>query len=222
LSGKTMFIKFYAPWCGHCKDMAVAWKQLEEDYSESETFMVGNVNCASRKGKELCKGNKIESFPTILLGQNPEDLEIYHGDRSYYAMKQFAKMFFVEKCGPFRLDLCDEHNTTRLKKFMTMSAEKLEMKQKLADSKMRIAMPVLERCKAYKTGVTDRHELNRMTGGIDTGKYDSLTNPKRMTAEETEELNKQQKKAAEAEKAADLEFEQQEAAHKKATEGSST
>ena len=39
------FIKFYAPWCGHCKDMAVAWTALAERFADHPRVIIASVDC---------------------------------------------------------------------------------------------------------------------------------------------------------------------------------
>ena len=38
------FIKFYAPWCGHCKKLAPVWGELAEQFSNSNELRIGMVS----------------------------------------------------------------------------------------------------------------------------------------------------------------------------------
>ena len=47
-SGKTAFIKFFAPWCGHCKKMKPDWDKLMEAYAGSATELVAEGKLLQR------------------------------------------------------------------------------------------------------------------------------------------------------------------------------
>lgn len=90
VAGKTLFVKFFAPWCGHCKKMKPAWDQLMEEYEDSETVLIGDVDCIGN-GKPLCDKVGVQGFPTIKYG-DPDNLEPYQGGRDFDALNQFARV----------------------------------------------------------------------------------------------------------------------------------
>jgi thiol-disulfide isomerase/thioredoxin len=48
-SGYPWFIKYYAPWCGHCKNMAPIWTTLAA--KEDRPVNVAEVNCETHRGR---------------------------------------------------------------------------------------------------------------------------------------------------------------------------
>ena len=69
-------IKFYAPWCDHCRAMAPAWADLAGEMKGK--LRIGQVNC--NEETKLCRDIQLRGYPTILFFQGGEKIE-YDGLR---------------------------------------------------------------------------------------------------------------------------------------------
>ncbi|KAJ3865039.1 protein disulfide isomerase [Lentinula novae-zelandiae] len=81
-----VFVKFFAPWCGHCKKLAPTWKKLAQSMQHKLT--VAEVDCESHKA--LCKENNIGGFPTLVYIADSSHTE-YGGGRKLEQLEEFAE-----------------------------------------------------------------------------------------------------------------------------------
>lgn len=123
-AGKTVFIKFFAPWCGHCKKMKPDWDKLMGAFEGSETQLIADVDCTA-DGKPLCDANGVKGFPTLKWG-DPSDLQDYQGGRDYDTLEKFAKEKLKPMCSPKNIDLCDDEKKKEIEKFQVMDKSELE------------------------------------------------------------------------------------------------
>lgn len=102
-SNYTTIVKFYAPWCGYCK-------QLEPIYHNFGKFLhrdgkyavnVAAVNCDKPANAQLCREHRVQSYPTVMVYRPPKYHpgtsknakhvpEVYRGERTLRPMVDFV------------------------------------------------------------------------------------------------------------------------------------
>ena len=48
-----VFIKFYAPWCGHCKAMAEDWAKLADEYADDKSMVIAEFDATANDTREF-------------------------------------------------------------------------------------------------------------------------------------------------------------------------
>lgn len=76
------FVKFFAPWCGHCKRLAPTWEELGRKFFANEDVHIAKVDCTLNTCKQLCYEEEVDSFPTLYLYRNGRKVSEYNGSRN--------------------------------------------------------------------------------------------------------------------------------------------
>eukprot|EP01104_Vermistella_antarctica_P011033 TRINITY_DN301_c0_g1_i1.p1 TRINITY_DN301_c0_g1~~TRINITY_DN301_c0_g1_i1.p1 ORF type:complete len:3098 (+),score=985.10 TRINITY_DN301_c0_g1_i1:119-9412(+) len=86
-------VEFYAPWCGHCKNLAPIWTRMASDTQSDASLNVAKVDCTVEK--ELASRFGVSGFPSIkfIKGGNVYD---YKGGRDQPSFLKFAASGYKE------------------------------------------------------------------------------------------------------------------------------
>jgi protein disulfide-isomerase len=81
----SWFVKFYVPWCSHCKHMAEAWTEMARDMKGK--LNIAEVNCDVEV--KICRDLKLRGYPSLIFFKGGERVE-YDGLRGLGDLVSFA------------------------------------------------------------------------------------------------------------------------------------
>lgn len=82
-------VMFYAPWCGHCKQLEPIWMEVgEELFKSSSPIHVARLDCT--RFSSLSESFHVRGFPTIKFIKSDSEYE-YKGPRTKNDIKAFAE-----------------------------------------------------------------------------------------------------------------------------------
>lgn len=87
LSRGPAFIKFFAPWCSHCKRLIPVWRQLARHMKNK--LVIAEVNCEDNAS--FCKSQNIEGYPTLIYFNKGGAKSEYNGGRKLEQLKAFSE-----------------------------------------------------------------------------------------------------------------------------------
>jgi len=62
-SSKDVLVEFYAPWCGHCKQLAPEYKEVARHYEKDPSVAIVKIDATQHSHKSA----KVSSYPTLLV-----------------------------------------------------------------------------------------------------------------------------------------------------------
>jgi protein disulfide-isomerase-like protein len=90
-SGHVTLVKFFAPWCGHCKHLAPVWQELGADFHAmtdvNEKVTIAQVDCTTHD--PICKQHSVRGFPTLTMFMNKKTRP-YKGPRKLENLRSFV------------------------------------------------------------------------------------------------------------------------------------
>lgn len=87
-TSKNVLVEFYAPWCGHCKQLVPIWDKLGEKYQDHPTIVIAKMDSTANELEEI----KVQGFPTIkLIKAETNEIVDFDGDRTEDGFVKFLE-----------------------------------------------------------------------------------------------------------------------------------
>jgi len=94
---KDVLVEFYAPWCGHCKQLAPIWDQLGAKFEDRDDIVIAKMDSTTNEVEQV----KVHSFPTIKFFAKDSDTAVdYNGERTLDGFVKFLESGGKDGAGP--------------------------------------------------------------------------------------------------------------------------
>ena len=85
-STKDVLVKYYAPWCGHCKALAPTWEELGEAVASNPNLVIAKFDATANE----VAGLQIRGYPTLKFYPKDNKSGIdFEGERDLESIKQW-------------------------------------------------------------------------------------------------------------------------------------
>ncbi|XP_030595097.1 protein disulfide-isomerase A2 [Archocentrus centrarchus] len=85
---KNVFVEFYAPWCGHCSELAPIWDQLGEKYADHDDIIIAKMDATVNEVESVV----VKSFPTLkYFPAGDKEMVDYTGKRDLETFSKFLE-----------------------------------------------------------------------------------------------------------------------------------
>lgn len=121
--------------------MAPAWGELGDEYADSNSVVIGDVDCTADDTKEICEQIGVKGYPTVKYfnSETPEDGEAYNGGRTVDELKTFVEESLSKHCDIADTLSCTDQEVAYIEKMRLKSGDDVAKELARLDNMLKTA-----------------------------------------------------------------------------------